>query len=308
MDDYVDRKRPAARDMLSPMHQDNQLRKRQAVFRDDNNDNIDPDRRVLTATAYPRPPQQVPITAATAASQDKESSTWTWELHRSFVHSVFLVGISRSSPAVVTQYMQLHPEAMTAERIKSHLQKFRKNKDKSIEDFMSEYDTYLMNCKDLVSPQDMDALLSERVRGGELAAQTTLRVMADDRQLIPGPLPLLAPPRGLALPQGNATRRTSSIPRRIISVPHLSDEELQSPIGKALYHVKQAMQSMVDQIYATREIAAGSTLPPSSQASAKETETSMDEDQEEESVEFPLDQKHIWTVNSGSSDRGFANG
>lgn len=72
-----------------------------------------------------------------------DNASWTPEMHRAFVQAIFNVGINRASPGVITQNMKAHPEDLTAERIKSHLQKFRKNKEKSVQNFMEEYESAL---------------------------------------------------------------------------------------------------------------------------------------------------------------------
>ena len=64
-------------------------------------------------------------------------------IHRSFVEAIFNIGIEHSSPSVIYEKMSLHPENLTNERIKSHLQRYRNKKGKAKEDFMQEYDASL---------------------------------------------------------------------------------------------------------------------------------------------------------------------
>ena len=74
---------------------------------------------------------------------EHDEEEWSEETHRSFVAAVFHLGLKHSSPSVIRENMSQTPTALTSERIKSHLQKFRKNKAKAKEDFMEEYDSFL---------------------------------------------------------------------------------------------------------------------------------------------------------------------
>jgi SHAQKYF class myb-like DNA-binding protein len=67
---------------------------------------------------------------------------WPDLLHRDFVAAVFDVGLKQSSPSALLQIMQQSTAdpSVTTERIKSHLQKFRLHRDKSLAEFMNSYD------------------------------------------------------------------------------------------------------------------------------------------------------------------------
>ena len=112
------------------------------------------------------------------SSQHNDRSSpvpWTSEQHRAFVNAVFEVGMAESSPAVIAEQMitkndyntlntnqadffaqkdemkttQLPEEAeyykkeLTGERLKSHLQKMRKQKPREKEIFLGDYNRYL---------------------------------------------------------------------------------------------------------------------------------------------------------------------
>ena len=78
------------------------------------------------------------------ASDGRWSKRFTWpeELHRDFVSAIFDVGLKHSSPSTIIEHMPKNPD-ITTERVKSHLQKYRNNRAKSKQDFMSSYENSL---------------------------------------------------------------------------------------------------------------------------------------------------------------------
>jgi hypothetical protein len=110
------------------------------------------------------------------ADDDDEEGSWDDSVHRLFVEALFEIGLDQASPSVLMEHMNLlsggdninnkkhsfsgtadrrrrseqqQPAPMIAvdevnsERVKSHLQKFRKNKAKSLGDFFDEYDRWM---------------------------------------------------------------------------------------------------------------------------------------------------------------------
>jgi SHAQKYF class myb-like DNA-binding protein len=72
------------------------------------------------------------------------ASSWTKEDHRSLVQAIYEVGLRHSSPSVIQEHMiSCNDEQVTGERLKSHLQKYRKNIAKNRDDFLNEYDDWL---------------------------------------------------------------------------------------------------------------------------------------------------------------------
>ena len=64
--------------------------------------------------------------------------------HRLFVSAIFEAGLKSCSPSVVLEMMRTKdPLLVTRERAKSHLQKYRKRKEKGISAFMTEYDEFM---------------------------------------------------------------------------------------------------------------------------------------------------------------------
>lgn len=70
---------------------------------------------------------------------------WDQNLHRRFVEAVYEAGISECSPSVILDNMSHRPASLTSERVKSHLQKYRKNRPRSKEEFMSDYDNFMVS-------------------------------------------------------------------------------------------------------------------------------------------------------------------
>lgn len=92
-------------------------------------------------------------------------------IHRRLVSAIFEIGISHASPAVIMEnmvfptnpapdmtdaygrphdladdeYVNAIANQVTSERVKSHLQKYRKNKQKNKDDFLREYDQWTQN-------------------------------------------------------------------------------------------------------------------------------------------------------------------
>lgn len=73
---------------------------------------------------------------------------WTDALHRRFVSAIFDHGLKSATPRILFELMQNEENGgevpkMTAENIKSHLQKYRKNSAKSRAQFLADYDKAL---------------------------------------------------------------------------------------------------------------------------------------------------------------------
>lgn len=63
--------------------------------------------------------------------------------HREFASALFEIGLSHASPSVLLENMNIRDHRITSERVKSHLQKYRKNKQKSRQEFLTQYDRFL---------------------------------------------------------------------------------------------------------------------------------------------------------------------
>jgi hypothetical protein len=95
-----------------------------------------------------------------------DSVRWTQETHRCLVDAIYEVGISHASPSVIMEHMtfptitttegengaerRFDSRTVTSERLKSHLQKYRKNRDKSKVEFQAEYDQWVEQALSIV--------------------------------------------------------------------------------------------------------------------------------------------------------------
>lgn len=108
------------------------------------------------------------------------------DIHRSFVSAIFDQGLKHASPSVILQNMMAESDELTSERIKSHLQKYRKNKMKSKQDFMSEYDDYMRQQATRSSvfpfgspPSTTTTRSSAELTGGSGAAMLTCSLLSE---------------------------------------------------------------------------------------------------------------------------------
>jgi SHAQKYF class myb-like DNA-binding protein len=77
---------------------------------------------------------------------------WNEEQHKNFVSSIFEIGLKNASPAIILENMTQKVDTMiTSERVKSKLQKYRskKNKEKSKQEFMTNYCEFLQRIKSI---------------------------------------------------------------------------------------------------------------------------------------------------------------
>ena len=119
-------------------------------------------------TEEPRKRPAISIGIAGAPAEDKspeaEEIRWNEQLHRELVDAVYEIGVSHASPSVIIENMVLltdvassavgdadaNQNPVTSERVKSHLQKYRKNKTKSREEFLQEYDHWMQKALTVV--------------------------------------------------------------------------------------------------------------------------------------------------------------
>ena len=149
---------------------------------------------VATTTTKTTPPPLPPIQKEEENNVSMTSQIWDEEIHRDFVSSVFDIGLKHCSPLTVSENMKSSKE-LTLERIKSHLQKYRINKDRSKAEFMKDYDTSLESLQTtnrnilLQSSNVMDSYFLSRLlpkldtlSSGDVAAQLTFLVHTMEQQ------------------------------------------------------------------------------------------------------------------------------
>ena len=133
-----------------------------------------------------------------------EDERWTEAMHRQFVDAIYEIGVSHASPSVIIENMSLAPAApeqhespssagttstaatsksknKLSERVKSHLQKYRKNKEKSKQEFLLEYDLWMQKALTVVggvSAAARTSLVSTPAAVIEMVGETTATTTA----------------------------------------------------------------------------------------------------------------------------------
>lgn len=164
-------------------------------------------------------------------------------MHREFVSAIFDIGLKNASPSAIMEFMRPDPN-ITSERVKSHLQKYRKNRDKSRREFLTSYDNSLQAFKSR-SAEDEDDDDSDEVEGltcGEGAAFCTHVASSDRRES-----------------STSSSRRSSPVPMPIASsgggnlhLPLLSAEERNGPLGHSFDCLLGLFYSLSVQLEASR--------------------------------------------------------
>ena len=75
---------------------------------------------------------------------ENDNIMWSPSVHRALVEAIFKIGVKNASPSLIKDNLtQPVQDMLTSERIKSHLQKFRRSTEKSADEFMREYDGWI---------------------------------------------------------------------------------------------------------------------------------------------------------------------
>ena len=192
----------------------------------------------------------------------------TVEQHRALVHAIYEIGLSDSSPMLIWEHMSekikaAYPE-LNIEKLKSKLQKYRKNKDKYEEEFMSEYDTTL---KELLE-QDTSKSGGEShplSSGGPDIANLTHSILiqedaADTTNSMGHTFPFLSEEKARNVLHGDSSRPSASLPISdnqgscgAMTLPVLTQAEMNSPIGKSFDFFFALFESLKCELYAQRE-------------------------------------------------------
>ncbi|GKY95306.1 hypothetical protein MPSEU_000492400 [Mayamaea pseudoterrestris] len=228
----------------------------------------------------------------------QQSGDWNEHLHRAFVAAVFETGLKHASPSVIMEQMTLSMAAITSERVKSHLQKYRNNKDKNKAQFMDEYDSFLQKAltvgtaggkvnqsstgdgASFLTPEALVQMLgADSIVGGDLPALLTYAVMYSDglseRHQAPNEGSLSSSQHQLqglsaqphlpfdAIKTGSQeyTNYMSKQEGTKIPFPVLSEEERNSPLGCSIGHVMALFCSLTQQIVAERAKRGDEALP-----------------------------------------------
>ena len=127
--------------------------------------------------------------SATFTSAMDEHSELTKEEHRALISAIFDIGLKESSPLAVMDQMshksKTSYDGLNLERIKSKLQKYRKKKNKSKEEFMGLYDETLTDFCNILPLREQEHKQPrmipplESLSSGEVAAYLTFSVMGE---------------------------------------------------------------------------------------------------------------------------------
>jgi SHAQKYF class myb-like DNA-binding protein len=195
-----------------------------------------------------RPARDQQYDSPTFACEDPSEEMWPQELHRCFVSALFDCGVRNSSPSVIMENMSMRPAMLTSERVKSHLQKFRKRKEKARDEFMSDYDSFMSTALSVAGAGSMimppNALLEmiggKMPCGGDRAAFLSYSVMMEGRQEHgAGVADSLAeiPSLSLDKPSKESLEFFKNYDCARVPFPQLTEEEKRSSLGKSLLYV-----------------------------------------------------------------------
>jgi hypothetical protein len=193
--------------------------------------------------------------------------------HRNLVSAIFDIGMANSSPAVILENMIDRPVAITSERVKSKLQKFRNSKERAKKEFMDEYDAFLAKLHATVIPGgsgDQQGAISpaaivqmlgcRKVVGGDAAALVTF-VCTNEESMDAGSMDTVSGVPPQKIDEGRITSRWARKDARDyvedfagagIPFPKLSEEERKTSLGLSLLHVRELFQSMRHHFMTTR--------------------------------------------------------
>lgn len=200
--------------------------------------------------------------AKKAFSEDAASTDWDDDVHQKFVASIFEIGLRNASPAVILENMTQKSASITSERVKSKLQKYRKNKDKSREEFNEEYEAFLQRLRALdsagagTSASDspmalLEMLGSNKMLGGDVAAFLSYAVMRERMTMASG--------------EGDGAIISSQLLKKGaleyvehfagtgIPFPELTEEEKKSSLGISMTFVMGLFLSMSQYLASSRE-------------------------------------------------------
>mmetsp|Transcript_3018 Transcript_3018/g.6439 ORF Transcript_3018/g.6439 Transcript_3018/m.6439 type:complete len:1543 (+) Transcript_3018:112-4740(+) len=216
--------------------------------------------------------------------------TWPDELHRDFVSAIFDVGLKHSSPSAIMEHMRPNPD-VTSERVKSHLQKYRLNRQKSRKEFMASYDSALAGFQKRQQQKEeeggedanVDLSIAESRGGlscGEAAALCTHAMMNERAGIGDDSVAVPVESQEKESPQRHASvaARSSSSPENsgpdvcstqsveglvteaegvpTLHLPLLTAEERDSPIGQSFGYLVGMFQTLSQQLELNRHLEA----------------------------------------------------
>ncbi|GFH58981.1 hypothetical protein CTEN210_15457 [Chaetoceros tenuissimus] len=235
-----------------------------------------------------------------AAILDKSKNTglegnWDPTTHRQFVEAIFASGMQESSPSVIIENMKAKDENITSERVKSRLQKFRTNKEKSVSEFMGTYDDAMEKFAKFVKAKEgadfsirdietynSEISRSEKLLSGEVAAALTtidmhcpspdfaeVAKMNELERAIERPpeVPQIQPKkRTLEEIMKNPSEFLTSVGKLgqhsqiSVQFPTLTEEEKRTNVGASIQMVEQLFLTLKNEIIEKRNQSANNVL------------------------------------------------
>lgn len=228
-------------------------------------------------------------------AKEDGNDPWGPKIHRSLVEAVFATGIRHASPSVLLNLMVNATDSqLTSERVKSRLQKYRNQADKSKADFMAEYDAFLQRALSIGSQ-------SSGSTGRLLPLPHVLQIMGQREPLYGGDAAAAAaydmfykngPSRdGEEVSDFDSTIHQMLIPSTLkqgsaalaqtlhgqdLEIPKLTDEEKASPLGASLEHVMGAFAALSEELDRQRAQTKTGTHATETQASTSADEARGD--------------------------------
>lgn len=196
--------------------------------------------------------------------EDGNDDDWDEEFYDAFVSAIFEIGLKSASPAVILENMTQRLDSITSERVKSKLQKYRNSKEKSRQEFMEEYRSFLQRAQAMESagiihhgiatssPSSLLEMLgSSKLLGGDLAGFLTY-VATRGKETSGGGESDGAVLSSQLLRQG-AEEYVEKFAGSPIPFPVLSEEEKKTSLGIAMTFVMGLFLSMSQHLKRERE-------------------------------------------------------
>jgi SHAQKYF class myb-like DNA-binding protein len=187
----------------------------------------------------------------TASTSTIDSDKWTEELHRCFVAAIYDAGVAQASPSVIMENMTERPASLTSERVKSHLQKYRKNRAKSKEDFLHDYDEFMRKAmtvggaaassSHVIMPPStlMEMMGGGKPSGGDVAAMLSYAVLTEGEANNTSGTTISSV--GIAKDSQDYLKIFAGTH---VPFPQLSEEEKRSPLGVSMVYVMGLFSSL----------------------------------------------------------------
>jgi SHAQKYF class myb-like DNA-binding protein len=192
----------------------------------------------------------------------RHAPAWSHESHRAFVEAIYNIGLKQASPSVILEHMVSKHDCITSEKVKSHLQKYRKNHPKGKDEFLASYDEWIDEARQIQEEHSesyfsMEDLIqkmgSNSFSSGNMAAILTFSVVLSDCKMPP-------PIKGLGKTGNDSPLDASAEDYKYyfseggsLTFPDLSDKEKESSVGQALTYVQTMFSLLTDQLGILRE-------------------------------------------------------